>query len=86
MHDELEVHSAYVTLDNSSLTFSSTRAAWRDLPRLLARRKLYMTGLPAECAPNVVDDEACDIRFVLHQLTCLPFLQGRSSDRAVSME
>ncbi|KIM23330.1 hypothetical protein M408DRAFT_332417 [Serendipita vermifera MAFF 305830] len=42
---------------SANLGFSNARVAWKELPRLLARRKLYMTGLPADCAPNIIDDE-----------------------------
>ena len=39
------------------MDITSVKDEWDDLPRLLAKRKLYMVGLPAICAPYVIDDQ-----------------------------
>lgn len=49
--------SSLQLIGNANLDSSFVKDEWNDLPRLLARRKLYMVGLPAICAPYVIDDE-----------------------------
>lgn len=46
-----------MAIGNANLDITSVKDEWDDLPRLLAKRKLYMVGLPSICAPYVIDDQ-----------------------------